>query len=401
MGRKLTQEEYISKCKEIYKDKYDYSETVYTGLNNTITAYCNEHEEYFTVNAGRHYRNQSCGCNYCVGTVFNTKSFIKKARLIHGDKYDYSKVNYIRNNSKVEIICPIHGSFFQVPSNHLNEYRPTGCRQCGIERYTEKSKNTKEDFIRKSREIHGDKFDYTNSVYTRNCDRIKIFCIKHQLEFETTPAHHYKNKSNNKGGGCPLCWKENLSDDKSTFIEKCKVLREYDFDQYTILGEYKNNKTKILMRHECGNEFYIRPDYFLYKDGGCTECKTKLSKGEFIIKYYLEKNNIKFEMQKIFEDCRNVMPLRFDFYLPDYNMCIEFDGKQHYEVDGFICPDEERLKYNQNNDAIKNDYCKNNNINLIRILYSDDCAYYVRKIIEELLEHNSVLIENNRANFRN
>ena len=99
-------------------------------------------------------------------------------------------------------------------------------------------------------------------------------------------------------------------------------------------------------------------------------------------KKYLEKNNILFEQEKWFSDCRDVKPLPFDFYLPDYNTIIEFDGEQHYKQGHFT---HSHLSYTQAHDVIKNEYCKNNNIRLIRI------PYWNINNIEEILE-NKLLI---------
>ena len=89
-----------------------------------------------------------------------TEDFIKKAREIHGDKYDYSKVEYIKRNQKVCIICPVHGEFWQIPGNHLCG---NGCSEC-----SGKKKSNTEDFIKKAREIHGDRYDYSKVNYVNN-----------------------------------------------------------------------------------------------------------------------------------------------------------------------------------------------------------------------------------------
>lgn len=104
------------------------------------------------------------------------------------------------------------------------------------------------------------------------------------------------------------------------------------------------------------------------RGSGCPKC-FQFSKGEEIIERFLINNNIKFEYQKSFEDCINVNKLKFDFYVPSYNLCIEFDGKQHYKKVEFY-GGEDGLKSQIKRDEIKNIYCMKNNIGLLRLKYT-------------------------------
>ena len=122
-----TTEAYIKACKKIHGEKYDYSKTVYNGAHNYITFTCPIHGD-ISMKAYSHL--QGNGCRYCAGTYhFTREEFIKKAREVHGDKYDYSKVEYINTNTKVCIICPKHGEFWQTPAHHLSG---VGCPFCNI-----------------------------------------------------------------------------------------------------------------------------------------------------------------------------------------------------------------------------------------------------------------------------
>ena len=123
----------------------------------------------------------------------------------------------------------------------------------------------------------------------------------------------------------------------------------------------------------CGNPnhkpYKVKFNNFKDCNSRCPECNTN-SKGEEEIKRILIKYNIKFNPQYLFDDCRNTKPLPFDFYLPQYNVTIEYDGRQHYKLDCFNMSllDLMNLKYNDNK---KTQYCKDNNIKLIRIPYWD------------------------------
>ena len=143
--------------------------------------------------------------------------FIEKAKQIHNDKYDYSKVNYVNSRTKVCIICPTHGEFWQTPHNHLKGY---GCAECGKEK-SHLSKMTTEDFIVKSKEIHGNKYDYSKACY-KTCDtKVCIICPEHG-EFWQTPSNHIN------GSGCPKCANEKrknaLIKDTAIFIDAVTLI---------------------------------------------------------------------------------------------------------------------------------------------------------------------------------
>ena len=122
-----------------------------------------------------------------------TDEFIEKAKKVHGDKYDYSEVEYINTSTKVKIICPIHGPFWQSPNKHLNK---RGCKQCFLDR----KRNSIEDILNRFHQIHGDKYDYSNFVYKALDVHSEIICPKHG-SFWQTPCSHFKH-------GCPKCGKE-------------------------------------------------------------------------------------------------------------------------------------------------------------------------------------------------
>jgi len=144
-------------------------------------------------------------------------------------------------------------------------------------------------------------------------------------------------------------------------------------DEYEVLDEYISNGTPILMKHnKCGHIWRVKPNNFIYNKTRCPLCYS--SKGEKIIREFLIQNKIKFEEQKRFADCRGKKyPLKFDFYLPEENCCIEFDGLQHFEPKGF--GSKNKMKTLEGfiniliNDKTKEDYCQNKNIKLIRIPY--------------------------------
>ena len=181
MPKRKTQEEFITSCKRVWGDKFDLSQVVYTNSNNKIKVICPEHGEFYP-EANNFLHGH--GCPQC-GLITqglklrkDTKHFVETARKIHGDKYDYSKVNYTKNRNKVEIICPIHGSFMQKANDHLCG---KGCPQC-----SGTQKSSTEEFIQKANLIHNNEYDYSLVDYKDNKTKVKIICLKHGV-FEQTP----------------------------------------------------------------------------------------------------------------------------------------------------------------------------------------------------------------------
>lgn len=184
--------------------------------------------------------------------------------------------------------------------------------------------------------------------------------VKHKKcgnEFSTTPNIFIH------GHGCPYC--------KSGTLEagRASLYKFAEDNGYSILSEYTGNKNPIKLRHNiCGNEFTKTPTHF--KGGcGCPYCFTgRKSKGEAAIKKVLKEHNINFITEKTFPDLVDDATLKFDFYIEDMNLLIEYDGIQHYED---TWHDPEKFRLTQKHDNMKNEYCKLHNIELIRIPYWD------------------------------
>jgi len=283
----------------------------------------------------------------------NTEEFISLCREVRGDKYDYSKVEYINNKQKVFIICKSHGIFNQTPNNHLSKKQD--CPKCS-DFYFEKLST--EQFILNSRKVHGLKYDYSLAKYVGNKIDVQIICKKHGI-FNQTPNNHIS-----KEHVCPKC--SNKFRDTSTFIEKSNKVHNFKYD-YSI-DKYKNCRTLIKIKCKDHGIFEQLPGSHL-QGNGCPVCCE--SKGERKISNYLLKSNIKYIPQYKFKDCKNIYPLSFDFYLPNFNTCIEYNGEQHFTSIEYFGGDidfEKRKK----RDEIKKEFCINNKIDLINIKYNEN-----------------------------
>ena len=299
----------------------------------------------------------------------NTEQFIKDAKKVHGDKYDYSLTNYINNTIKIKIICTIHGEFEQNPNSHL---QGVNCSFCGHHNSNITRTKSLKKFINDSKQIHGNKYDYSMVNYIKSGLNIKIICKEHGI-FEQTPSTHLAGYGCAK---CSNCYNYNTEE----FIKKAKIVHGDKYDYSTT--KYINKRTKLSIICPDHGEFKIYPGNFLYgKQTGCQKCTE--SKGEKEIRELLEKYKIKYTKQKRFNKCKNKNTLPFDFYLSDYNICIEFDGIHHFEPVKFWHGIEYFEKV-QKNDNIKNEYCKNNNIRLIRIKYDENIFEKLKISIEVL-----------------
>lgn len=281
--------------------------------------------------------------------------FIEKARKIHGDKYDYSLVDYKNNKTKVKIICKLHGVFLQTPDSHL---RGRGCPKCGrLKRVDNKIKNQWKETLKKLNEIYN--YDFSNSVYINARKKIKFVCALHG---------EVKQRPNDllNGHGCPICGIEKRNIDRKLTIEEIKQRSiENHGDVWDFLNnEYKNIYSNIKVRCKVCGKINYKPAYRIIY-GKCCYCSE--SQGERAVRLYLEKLGIRYFQEHTFKDCKYKKELPFDFYLPDYNTVIEYQGEQHFREILFF----EKLEDRQLKDKIKREYCLKNGIREIEIKYNE------------------------------
>ena len=368
-SKKLTTSEFIEKAIKVHGSKYDYSKVNYINNYTKITIVCPVHGE-FEQTPGNHLNG--CGCFDCgVKKIGNKKrmtvnEFIKKAKEVHGNRYNYDKVSYINIDTKISIKCFTHGLFEQTPYVHLKEH---GCPDCANNLRAEKLRLNNKEFIQRAKEIHGNKYDYSKANYFNNQTKITIICSEHG-EFEQAPGSHLS------GSGCPRCAlierkvKNSLTTEE--FVERARKVHGSKYNYLKV--KYINAKRKVLILCSEHGEFEQVPNYHL-SGNGCPKCKS--SKGEEEVRKWLISNNVSFEEQKSFDGCVYKLPLKFDFYLPETNTIIEYDGEFHFMETGL----KNSLDRSLTRDRIKDRYCIDNNINLIRIGFWEE----ISKILEENL----------------
>ena len=361
---------FVERSKKIHGDKYDYSKVEYKNTDTKVCIICPEHGEFWQT-PHNHLHGQ--GCKKCATflTHLTQKStnakFVDKAKQIHGNKYDYSKVEYINNKTKVCIICPEHGEFWQTPNSHLNGCE---CKKCADERNGKKKSLTLEQFIKRSKKIHGDKYDYSKVKYKNIGTKVCIICPEHG-EFWQTPDAHLS------GQGCPICGsinrikhiKKTKGCNKTSFVIKSRKVHGDKYDYSKV--EYINANTKVCIVCPEHGEFWQTPSSHL-KGNGCRKCVE--SSLERAVRIELEKNNIKY-VQGCGKDYFIWLKRQhLDFYLPDYNVAIECQGEQHFKsVKHFGGIEKFRIREKRDKNKIK--LCSQHKIKLI---------YYSKLNVDEI-----------------
>lgn len=241
-------------------------------------------------------------------------------------------------------------------------------------RYTDKT------FKEKVKSIAGDNFiffgKFVNVRTHMNC-----FCSKCKITFRISPMKFLD------GRRCPDCYYNSLrlTDDEVQQRLDSKYPGEFKLSSAFRGVDYKTDITHLI----CGRIFNIQPNNIMSNGQYCPNCISKVSYGEMAVKKFLDDNSIKYEMNKRFPSCKNIQQLPFDFFLPELNICIEYDGEHHFKpVSKF--GGQSKLESVQENDNIKNIFCKDNSIDLIRIPYKE--KKNINNILDKLIKQRSTTI---------
>lgn len=242
MCKKLTTDEFIQRAKKVHEDKYDYSLVDYQTWNKKIKIICPIHGT-FEQSAGDHLRKK--GCLKCAIEKIKLKlkdskeSFIEKSKKVHGNKFNYSLVEYVNAHIKVKIICPIHGLFEQTPNAHT---QGASCPKCFHKPFC-----TTEKFIKKAQKTHKNKYDYSLVNYKDSKAKVKIICPIHGIFKQTASNHIF-------GAGCPIC--------------------KLSKGENLISDLFNQNKITYKLQHKFKDCFFKRKlpfDFFLKKHNCCVE----------------------------------------------------------------------------------------------------------------------------------
>lgn len=364
MDKVRNTEQFIEKATKLHNGKYNYSKVEYKNAKIKVCILCPIHGEFWQT-PNDHLNG--CGCSVCgIKKVKMTLSeekedFIEKVKQIHRNKYDYSKVEYSNNKTRICVICPKHGEFWQTPKAHL---RGQGCPYC-----SKTKKLTLNEFIAKANIVHNNTYDYSKAKYVNNKTLVCIICPKHG-EFLQIPNAHLR------GQGCPKCNGGILLNTKE-FIEKAKSIHSNKYDYSKV--EYKNCETAVTIICPQHGEFFQKPVYHL-QGQGCPRCNQSHLEREVIQK--LEKSNIDYHNGKKFDWLGQQ---HLDFYLPKYNVAIECQGRQHFTMDDFF-GGEEGYQVRLARDKKKLKLCQENGVKLLYYTTEEFDEFLGEKVYRDLEE---------------
>lgn len=369
-----THEYYMDKFNKTEKSKYTNVLSECNGSASKVHLYCKKHSRDYWQEARLSIDRD--GCLDCVSEnrisykkPNSHEKFINSFNEMPMSEHVIINGYYKSYNTPIECYCVKHNAvFYAKPTDLLNKRGRNCCPDCILDSRRNWQLKPHEVFIEQFNKVINLNYINILGIYDGQNKKIRCFCTIHKTEFYAWPNNLLK------GHGCPQC------DSDRSRVLYARTQEEYEQELLKInplvrcLGKYVNCKTNI--EHEClicGTKWNIAPSSLINAKSGCPTCVG--SNFEKTTKEYLEYINLDFIPQKTYPDCKFEMPLRFDFYLNDFNILIECQGQQHYYpvCFGGISQEraEENFKLQQIKDNIKREYCKNNNIKLIEIPYWD------------------------------
>lgn len=363
-----TCDEFIHEATTYWGGSFNYSLVNAQWKNNTtaVPITCNACGHQFKTTPVLHCSShRHTGCRSCTSRQLKTLSFdeyIKKATLISGNTFDFSKSLKITNTTdKINVICRTCGTESFIRAKNLTRKNPTGCANCQRLNTKIRMSNTKTDIEHKLRSIFGDKYSLVSDGYNTSTTLSSIQCNVCNEIHDVRIDHVYRS-----GIPCKCKYKFKLT--QQDFISNAiqKHANRYTYGDVVYCGY----RVPVMITCKLHGSFTVTPESHMMGTG-CHACSS--SKGELLIAEWLTNNNINYTRQHRYNDCKHKNTLPFDFYLPNYNMCIEYNGEQHYKPTRFngmthtkagAAYDNQKLK-----DSIKETYCRKNNINLLIIPY--------------------------------
>lgn len=281
------------------------------------------------------------------------KEFKQRVYSQVGDEY-ITLTPYKKATEKVEFKhMKCKHTFFMTPNHFLVDHRR--CSYC----YNGNAISPIDYAKLFSKLSHGEYKQLT--PYHRSSEKIKVKHIKCGYTYWINPTEFTR-----AGHRCPKCF----GNQRKTIYQFKKEVNRLTNGEYECISKtYKNNRTPVIVKHKlCGHTYKVNPHDFV-EGNRCPFCRQ--SKGEKFVQKILDLYNIRYRIQKRFEWCRrsNGSYLPFDFYLPDYNLCIEYDGVQHYKPVRYF-GGLKKLKSQQNRDSFKNNKCLEHDVSVLRIPYN-------------------------------
>lgn len=371
----------LNRIKEKFGQFYDLSLVKFgKTVHDPITIVCPIHGKFEIKPWYISLRKNLClECKKDADIKKRSNEFLVRAKKIHGDKFDYSKVSYKNANTPVEIICHKHGSFYQRPGDHLSG---KGCEKC----YRESRKFTKEDFLKRAKVLWGNRWDYTKSTVNSTSSKITITCKKHGDFIQSVHTHLSGYV------GCEKCQREygyfKTPRTAEEFIKAAKKVHGNKFDYSLVKGICSLNTTVNII---CKKHGIFEQKVKNHLQGhGCRKCRN--AQQEKIVSLALLKYNIEYEREKMFKWLKRKGYLKLDFYLPEYNIAIEAQGAMHFGIhkNNKYTMTKEDYEDLFERDRVKYKLCKEHGIRILYFCYNkewvpDNYIDHVYTTVKELL----------------
>lgn len=317
MSARLTTDVFIDRAKQTHGGKFDYSRSIYTNAKNKVVVICPVHGQFEIL---PHCHMLGVGCAKCSGKhAVDLAEFLKRAKKVHGNTYDYSKVVLNKTiKDPVVITCLTHGEFLQSPYHHTA--RKQGCPKCGKIRTGLSRRLPFTEFKKKADAKFGGKFIYDEVSYTKRGAEFCFLCPVHGLK-KTKVDYHLSSQH-----GCPDCFLENSGDNtlekrKALFLEKANSTHGQRYTYY--LDEYQDMSSSI--RINCGVEghgdFWLQPQSHIYDKCGCPRCFGHTSQGQEQLINFLKIIGL-----KVIPNFKLSNNTHIDAFCPELRICFEYDG---------------------------------------------------------------------------
>lgn len=225
----LSLQRFVERAQVKHGKRYDYSQVAFEGVESKVKIICPKHGPFVqrVMTHLKGFNCPKCGREAVADKLGHSQErFVKDAKMAHGDKYDYSEVDYVNAVSNVKIICPVHGAFSQKPANHI---RGIGCSKCSDIVAGEKRRLTTDEFIAAAKLAHGDKYDYSKVVYVTSHEKVEIICPEHGSFWQSAVNHIKGNKA-----GCPGCAVSGFDQTKPALLYYIAVITDNEETLYKI-----------------------------------------------------------------------------------------------------------------------------------------------------------------------
>lgn len=371
---RVSKSEFEARLKEAHPNtQFILDKVIFKNMNTKISVGCSVHG-YFSITPENLVRG--AGCRACGYEKIREKrklpksTFINRCKEHYSQTYDYSLVEYSNLHDNVVVICPEHGAWQVIAANHLSG--KSGCPSCSAivagKRLVNASLISFDEFLTRALKVHGKKYKYPLSEEFKVSDKILIECPSHGT-FEQIGSQHLAGK------GCSNCANEQKAINRTSTREYLLAkFEEIHGDRYQYnLPSKAAYRDKIQIT--CKEHGVFKQEVRLHLQAkGCPKCS--LSKGENAIALFLQRAGLKFEVEYAVPEISERNPVRFDFFLPEKGLFIEYDGQHHFMPVNFGgMSDEDALRVHnmvKERDRRKDNWAKKNKYGVLRIRYDQD-----------------------------